>query len=103
MHFHTLGNRCHCGHLTIPVSFHSRDSEGNVISDGKGEIEYLKWLASDDKPDYVNPPVMEEIKRTKPEKELTDTNKRTRGRPRKWESDAARKASSRERKQDDVR
>ncbi len=116
-HLHTLGRRCQCGHLTIPVSFHSRDSGGNVISDGKGEAEYLRWLGSAAKPDYVNPPVMEEIKRTKrPEKELTDAIKRTdvpetavrpstpgprgsasprRGRPKKWGSDAERKRAER--------
>ncbi len=79
MHFHTIGNRCRCGHLTIPVSFHSRDSSGRVIEDGKGEAEYLRWLASDDKPDYVNPPVMAEVRGnavvTKPEVVTESGNK----------------------------
>ena len=62
-HLHTTGNRCWCGHLTVPVRFHDRDSNGKVTKDG--EEQYLAWLASDEKPDYVNPPVMEEI-RTSP-------------------------------------
>ena len=59
MHFHTIGNRCWCGYLAIPVRFHAR--EGNVIKGG--EEQYLAWLSSDEKPDCVNPPVMEEVLR----------------------------------------
>lgn len=59
-HLHTIGGRCWCGYLTVPTRFHDRDSKGNVT--GKGEEQYLAWLASDEKPDYVNPPVMSEIR-----------------------------------------
>ncbi len=115
-HLHTIGNRCQCGHLTIPVSFHSRDKEGNIISDGKGEAAYLTFLASDEKPDYVNPPVMSEIKRDNvPEKNKRDTDVPEmtpskpasrpkgadsvhRGRPKKWKNETERKAAYRERK-----
>lgn len=62
MHFHTIGNRCHCGYLTVPNRFHDRDSRGNVIGH-KGPERYLAWLASDEKPAHVNPPVMEEVTR----------------------------------------
>ena len=60
-HLHTIGNRCWCGYLAVPVRFHERDPKGKVA--GKGEERYLAWLASDEKPDYVNPPVMAEVHR----------------------------------------
>lgn len=58
-HLHTIGRRCWCGYLAVPVRFHDRDSRGNVV--GGGEEQYLAWLVSDEKPDYVNPPVMAEV------------------------------------------
>jgi hypothetical protein len=61
MHFHTIGRRCWCGYLTVPNRFHERDSRGNVIGH-KGESQYLAWLASDEKPAHVNPPVMAEVR-----------------------------------------
>ena len=64
-HQHTIGNRCHCGFLTVPVRFHERDGKGKVVGE-LGEGRYLAWLASDEKPDHVNPPVMAEIKRVTP-------------------------------------
>ncbi len=60
-HQHTTGNRCWCGFLAVPARFHERDGKGRVIGE-LGEGRYLAWLASDEKPDYVNPPVMEEIR-----------------------------------------
>lgn len=63
-HLHTIGNRCWCGYLTVPVRFHERDDKGKVTKEG--EEQYLRWLASAEKPGYVNPPVMAEIKRTAP-------------------------------------
>ena len=60
-HLHTIGNRCWCGYLAIPVGFHTRDSKGKVVEDGKGEERYLAWLGSEEKPDYVDPPVMAEV------------------------------------------
>lgn len=103
MHFHTIGNRCWCGHLTVPNRFHERDSRGNVIG-GKGEGRYLAWLASDEKPDFVNPPVMAEIKRDiVPESPIKRTDvplnpqePGRRGRPKKWASEAKRKAAYKE-------
>ena len=62
-HLHTIGNRCWCGYLALPVGFHTRDDKEKVVEDGKGEERYLAWLGSDEKPDYVNPPVMEEVLR----------------------------------------
>lgn len=59
-HLHTIRNRCWCGYLAVPVRFHERDDKGKVTKEGEGQ--YLAWLASDEKPDYVNPPVMEEIR-----------------------------------------
>ena len=111
-HLHTIGNRCWCGYLAVPTRFHNRDGKGNVI--GGGEEQYLTWLASDEKPDYVNPPVMEEIKRDiVPESPIkrTDVPEKTvgasrpargvdsprRGRPKKWKSETERKAAYRER------
>ena len=99
MHFHTIGNRCWCGYLTVPVRFHERGQRGNVIG-GKGEERYLAWLASDEKPDFVNPPVMAEIKRDiVPESPIKRTGRplipQGRGRPKKWASEAERKAAYR--------
>ena len=116
MHFHTTGNRCWCGYLTVPNRFHERDQRGNVIGN-KGPKRYLAWLASDEKPDFVNPPVMAEIKRDNvPEKNKRDIEAREstvtpsrpalrpkgadsvhRGRPKKWANEAERKAAYRRR------
>ena len=59
-HLHTIGNRCWCGFLAVPTRFHERDDKGKVARDGGKQ--YLAWLASEEKPDYVNPPVMAEIR-----------------------------------------
>lgn len=61
-HQHTMGNRCHCGVLAVPTRFHERDGKGKVVGN-KGEERYLAWLASDERPAHVNPPVMAEIRR----------------------------------------
>lgn len=107
MHFHTIGNRCWCGHLTVPVRFHERDSRGNVIGN-KGEGRYLAWLASDEKPDFVNPPVMAEINRdetphvtkvcdeTPNNVTVCDETPKT-GRPKKYKSRAEQQAAYRRR------
>ncbi len=58
--WHLLGHRCECGHLTIPARFYEQ-SEGKELSHEKAEGQYLAWLASLEKPDFVNPPVMEEL------------------------------------------
>ena len=60
-HLHTIGNRCWCGYLAVPVRFHTRSPTGKVIEDGQAEERSLGWLGSDEKPDYVNPPVMAEV------------------------------------------
>ena len=97
MHFHTIGNRCFCEYLTVPNRFHDRDNRGNVIG-GKGPERYLAWLR-DEKPDHVNPPVMDEIKRDSvPESPIKRTDvPLNRGRPKKWKSEAERKAAYRRR------
>ena len=59
-HLHTIGNRCWCGYLAVPVGFHERDGKGKVVGE-KGEGRYLGWLGSDEKPVHVNPPVMAEV------------------------------------------
>ena len=75
MHFHTIGRRCWCGYLAVPVRFHDRDQRGNVVGN-KGEANYLAWLASDEKPDFVNPPVMEEVLRNQTPAEPVTKSKR---------------------------
>ena len=117
MHFHTIGNRCWCGYLTVPNRFHERDQRGNVIGH-KGPERYLAWLASDEKPDFVNPPVMEEINRTESTNRTVRTEKeapvgagrppqeplnsagggRGKGRPKKWANEAERLKAYRERR-----
>ena len=97
MHFHTIGNRCWCGYLAVPARFHERDSRGSVVGE-KGEERYLAWLASEEKPDCVNPPVMEEIKRDiVPESLIKRTDVPKKGRPKKWGNEAERKRAYRER------
>ena len=109
MHFHTIGNRCWCGYLTVPVRFHERDQRGNVIGH-KGEERYLAWLASDEKPDFVNPPIMAEIRAEKnkrseravkaaPKSSVREVEPliKRRGRPKKWKSEAERHQAYRER------
>lgn len=61
-HLHSIGYRCWCEYLAVPARFHDRDDKGKVVGE-RGEKRYLAWLASDEKPEYVNPPVMEEIRR----------------------------------------
>ena len=108
-HLHTIGNRCWCGYLTIPVGFHTRDGTGQVADDGKGEAAYLGWLASSDKPGHVNPPVMEEIRGvTKPPPKRDESPVVTKvcdetpkgGRPKKYRSRAAQQAAYRGRHED---
>ena len=60
-HWHQLGSRCReCGHLTIPARFYERNDKTELTHE-QAEANYLGWLGSDEKPAYVNPPVMAEL------------------------------------------
>lgn len=66
-HWHRLGERCWCGHLALPgwcyvSGWDEKKKTSALISHEKAEERYLRWLASSEKPEYVNPPVMEEIR-----------------------------------------
>ena len=59
--WHQLGRRCGCGFLAIPARFYERNVKGEELSQGEAEGNYLAWLGSEEKPAYVNPPVMAEL------------------------------------------
>ena len=87
-HLHQIGRRCVCGYLAVPNRFHNRDGAGKIISSQEqAEGAYLAWLGSGEKPVYVDPPVMEEIKR--------DNVPKKRGRPKKWKDETERKRAYR--------
>lgn len=89
--WHHLGSRCECGHLTVPARFYERGKDGKELRQGEAEASYLAWLRSDEKPEYVNPPVMAEIRTEKRTESLRTENDRTKkGRPKKWASEAER-------------
>jgi len=95
--WHQLGRRCGCGFLAIPARFYERNVKGEELSQGEAEGNYLAWLGSEEKPAYVNPPVMDEIRTETPNKRTVRTEipeRRTpskpAGRPKKWASEADR-------------
>ena len=59
--WHQIGRRCGCGFLSVPARFYERDSKGEELSQERAEANYLGWLGSDERPAYVNPPVMAEL------------------------------------------
>jgi len=97
--WHRVGERCPCGHLSVPGPFYAYDPTRKTERTQKeAGGAYLEWLASDEKPDYVNPPVLAESGRTDIQRtEKRTGNKRTRGRSRKWSSEAERLRAYRER------
>ena len=89
--WHQLGRRCGCGFLAIPARFYERNVKGEELSQGEAERSYLAWLGSGEKPVYVNPPVMVEIRTEKrTESPRTENNRTKKGRPKKWASEADR-------------
>jgi len=59
--WHLLGRRCGCGFLAVPARFYEQDERGRELLQEQAEANYLSWLGSDEKPDYVDPPVMAEL------------------------------------------
>ena len=57
-HLHSIGNRCWCGYLAVPVRFHTRNDKGEVVEDGKAEKRYFDYLGTN--PPGVDPPCMAE-------------------------------------------
>ena len=64
-HLHSIGNRCWCGYLTVPVQFHTRNERGEVVEDGKAQKRYFDYLRTE--PDGVDPPCMAELNNQMPE------------------------------------
>lgn len=62
-HWHRLGERCECGHVTTPARFYEYDDKTGKDGRTQAQAEraYLDWLASPEKPDYVQPPVLAEV------------------------------------------
>ena len=61
-HRHVMGDRCGCGYLAVPARFYERnDKTGVELSHEQAEANCLAWLGSDEKPAYVDPPVMAEL------------------------------------------
>lgn len=46
MHFHRLGERCRCGHLTLPARFYweTKNDKVTEVSQEKAEQSYLEHL-----------------------------------------------------------
>ena len=92
--WHQLGRRCGCGYLAVPSRFYVvaiKDEKSVLGSHEQAEAQYLAWLGSDEKPAYVNPPVMAEIRTEKrTESPRTENDRTKKGRPKKWESEADR-------------
>ena len=87
--WHQLGRRCECGHLSIPARFYERVGD-KELGQKEAEANYLAWLGSDEKPAYVNPPVMSEIRTESPRTESPEGINVRSGRPKKWASEADR-------------
>lgn len=92
MHWHRLGERCWCGHVTVPARFYLDANAKPTLSQEQAEGAYLSWLETN------NPALFAKLSPvTKPRDEtLCDETPVTKvGRPKTHGSHAERQAAYR--------
>ena len=93
VHLHRLHERCWCGFLTVPARFYEYDGKGRQLNtQEQAEADYAAVLPLEQQPETVT--TVTQNKRTLV---ISGQDKRMRGRPRKWASEAERKRAYRNR------
>lgn len=121
--WHRYGERCICGYLSVPSPFYAAegkqgDKDFKERTHEEAEKAYLEWLGSDERPEWVNPPVLREVVTKSPDsvtklpnnvtcdetsvtkaspESAKEVPRRKTGRPKRYESAAERQKAYRSR------